>query len=150
MTGLQFPLFEYLRERILKWRRERRGESMGGTREVLVERAGVTGVSAGLSGTVASFVTTPIDVVKTRVMLSAGEGHMDGKGKGKGALAVGREIFGKEGVRGLFKGGAIRSGWTAVAVSLYLSIYESGRFFLEERRKGIEGVDGVKEGDAVM
>lgn len=75
---------------------------------------------------------------------------MDGKGKGKGALAVGREIFGKEGVRGLFKGGAIRSGWTAVAVSLYLSIYESGRFFLEERRKGIEGVDGVKEGDAVM
>jgi hypothetical protein len=32
-----------------------------------------------------------------------------------------------------------------------LSIYEGGRFFLEERRKGIEGVEGGRrEGDAVM
>lgn len=155
MTGLQFPLFEYLRTRILAWRRERGIAKGGKVREQLVERAGVTGISAGLAGTVASFVTTPIDVVKTRVMLSAGaEGDADGrgkeKGKGKGALAVGREIYRKDGVRGLFKGGAIRAGWTAIAVSLYLSMYESGRFFLEERRKGIDGVDGVTDGDAVM
>ena len=157
MTGLQFPLFEYLRARILAWRRERGIGKGGKVREQLVERAGVTGVSAGLAGTVASLVTTPIDVVKTRVMLSAGaEGDEDGRGKGKGkrkgkgALALGREIYRKDGVRGLFKGGAIRAGWTAIAVSLYLSIYESGRFFLEERRKGIEGVDGVTDGDAVM
>ncbi|KAJ6131175.1 hypothetical protein N7523_001635 [Penicillium sp. IBT 18751x] len=155
MTGIQFPLFEYLRTRILTWRRERGIGKGDKVREQLVERAGVTGLSAGLAGTVASFVTTPIDVVKTRVMLSAsadadGDGNGKGKGKAKGALTVGREIYRKDGVRGLFRGGAIRAGWTAVAVSLYLSIYESGRFFLEERRKGMEGIDGVADGDAVM
>lgn len=155
MTGLQFPLFEYLRSRILDWRRGRRDVKEKGSevKEQLIERAGVTGVSAGLAGTVASLVTTPIDVVKTRVMLSAGSESSQGRAGGKvkkGALAIGREIFVKEGVRGLFKGGAIRAGWTAIAVSLYLSMYEGGRFFLENRRKQIEGVGGVKEGDAVM
>lgn len=150
MTGLQFPLFEHLRTRILDWRR-RKGVRGTGVREQLVERAGVTGISAGLAGTVASFVTTPIDVVKTRVMLDAGGESMKGKEKKKGPLAVGREILVKEGVRGLFKGGAIRAGWTAIAVSLYLSIYEGGRFFLENRRKEIECVERVKEdGDVVM
>lgn len=100
-----------------------------------------------MSGTVASFVTTPIDVVKTRVMLSATEntgGEVDGTKKPAkgGTFAVGRKIFFEEGIRGLFKGGAIRAVWTAVGLGLYLSMYEGGRFYLENRRKRIEGVVG--------
>lgn len=123
-------------------------------REQLIERAGLTGISASLAGLVASTVTTPIDVVKTRVMLSASEdggvgskekkgpvGKSISAGGKKGTIAVGREIVQKEGVRGLFKGGAIRAGWTAVSMSLYLSLYEGGRFYLENRRKALEGVD---------
>lgn len=101
-----------------------------------------------MSGTVASLVTTPIDVVKTRVMLSATENTGSGAGEeadgtkkpAKGTFAVGRKIFFEEGVRGLFKGGAIRAVWTAVGLSLYLSMYEGGRVYLENRRKRLEGV----------
>lgn len=172
-TGLQFPLFEYLRANAIDWRRKRRaraittrrldgdqaaasasGSPPEGMREQLIERAGLTGISASLAGLVASTVTTPIDVVKTRVMLSASEdggaGSKDKKGAmgerisaggKKGTFAVGREILQKEGLKGLFKGGAIRAGWTAVSMSLYLSLYEGGRFYLENRRKALEGVD---------
>lgn len=167
-TGLQFPLFEYVRSRVIDWWRKRKATNRSGgggsnassslseQREQLIERAGLTGLSASVSGTVAAFVTTPVDVVKTRVMLSAGGERNrpgrdggggaqakvrgeEGKVKKRGTFAVGREIFVKEGVRGLFKGGAIRAGWTAVGLSLYLSIYEGGRFVLEERRRGIQG-----------
>lgn len=170
-TGLQFPLFEYVRSHVIDWWRWRRdgAASKNGGRyseqtEQLIERAGLTGLSASVSGTVSSFVTTPIDVIKTRVMLSATEGSGSGSGHtqmegakrpNRRALAVGREIFQQEGIRGLFKGGAIRAGWTAVALSLYLSIYEGGRVYLENRRKRIEGVsESLKgrssEGDAVV
>jgi hypothetical protein len=111
----------------------------------LVERAGLTGVSAAMSGTVAAVVTTPIDVVKTRVMLSADGNESK---SAKGPVATGRDIWRHEGMRGLFKGGFIRAGWTAVALGLYLSLYEGGRVYLENRRKEIDGVKGsVGAGD---
>ncbi|KAK5806231.1 hypothetical protein VI817_000489 [Penicillium citrinum] len=153
-TGLQFPLFEYIRTKAIHWRRQRRESLYGvspdkppsGMKEQLIERAGLTGVSASAAGLVASTVTTPIDVIKTRVMLSASEEGREGLANGnnmagkQGTFEVGREILRREGVRGLFKGGAIRGGWTAVAMSLYLSLYESGRLYLENRRKTLDGI----------
>ena len=185
-TGIQFPLFEYVRSHVIDWRRRRKsarekantGDSStrqpSEKREQLVERAGLTGISAAVSGTFASLVTTPIDVIKTRVMLSASDYAGDGgsgsatsdagtegrssgkptKGASKGTIAVGRGIFQKDGIRGFFKGGAIRAGWTAVAMSLYLGLYEGGRLYLENRRKELEGVKGPgfksQDGDAIM
>ncbi|KAJ5160430.1 uncharacterized protein N7482_007434 [Penicillium canariense] len=147
-TGLQFPMFEYVRSHVIDWYRRRKavGHPPGGRgqpsaqREQLIERAGLTGISASVSGSIASVVTTPIDVIKTRVMLSAGDGAPPGARRGRGTWATGKQIFQTEGIRGLFKGGAIRSAWTAVSLSLYLSLYEGGRFFLENRRRRLEGV----------
>ncbi|KAJ5740763.1 Mitochondrial substrate/solute carrier [Penicillium malachiteum] len=171
-TGLQFPMFEFVRLRLIDWRRRQKrqkhvqsGETKktpsSAQRDELVERTLLTGLSAAVSGTVSSFVTTPIDVVKTRVMLSATDIHhqpdhrhgsdykraeeqptvkkMEGPPT-KGTIDVGKEIFRNEGIRGLFKGGAIRPGWTAISLSLYLSLYEGGRMFLENRRKEMEGI----------
>ncbi|KAJ5620351.1 hypothetical protein N7510_004335 [Penicillium lagena] len=192
-TGLQFPIFEYVRSHMIDWRRRRKanqaavasgsGRSSNGTdpseqRERLIERAGLTGLSASVSGTIASIITTPVDVIKTRVMLSASNNQAPSSEKeakseslkGKGAassektatkqpkirtLAVGREIYQNEGIRGLFRGGALRAGWTAVALSMYLSLYEGGRFYLENRRREREGLrDGQRvaneEGETVM
>lgn len=130
----------------------------------LLERATLTGLSASISGTIASIVTTPIDVIKTRMMLSASEGnsssfsssspvikHLKQKTH-KGTLAVGRDIFRHEGVRGLFKGGALRAGWTAVSLSMYLSLYEGARFYLETRRRLRQGVEirSKEEGEVPM
>ncbi|KAF7585070.1 hypothetical protein BBP40_001067, partial [Aspergillus hancockii] len=73
-TGLHFPIFEAVRGELVSWReKNKRDVAKGKGRTSVVERAALTAVAAGISGTIASVVTTPIDVVKTRVMLRAGE-----------------------------------------------------------------------------
>ena len=67
-TALQFPLFERIREEIKKYRDEQ------GTRTNTVLEGGlITAVSAGTGGSISAVVTTPVDVVKTRIMLAAAE-----------------------------------------------------------------------------
>ena len=56
------------------------------------------------------------------------------RGGRAGGLAVGREILRTEGLKGLFRGGALRGLWTALGSGLYLGVYESGRRYLEGRR----------------
>lgn len=52
-----------------------------------------------------------------------------------GGYAVGKEVFHTEGLKGLFRGGLLRSVWTAAGRSgLYLGTYESGRRYLEKTR----------------
>ncbi|KAL1875014.1 hypothetical protein Plec18167_005682 [Paecilomyces lecythidis] len=160
-TGLQFPMFEYLRTHMIEWRRERKGQSAtSSANDLLIERAGITSVAAGLAGSVAAVVTTPIDVIKTRIMLSAGDSEEQRRAavrqnRSRGAWAVGRQVWLEEGMKGLFKGGAIRACWTAVGLGLYLGAYEGGRFYLENRRKEKDiarGKLGLKseEGEAVI
>ena len=147
-TAMQFPLFEYLRERIQhRWRAEQQEKK----KQTVVERASITALSAGLAGGLAATITTPIDVVKTRVMLAAADeggaksssSSSSSSSKGKSAIEVGKGIYQKEGVRGLFKGGALRAGWTALGLGLYLSTYESGRMYLENRREGKDREDAI-------
>lgn len=134
-TAMQFPLFEYLRERIQhKWRQQQQDKK----EQSISERALITALSAGLAGGVAATVTTPIDVVKTRVMLAAsgdGEQHKSTLSGRRSAFVVGKELYHKEGIRGLFKGGSLRAGWTALGLGLYLSVYETGRMYFEKRRE---------------
>lgn len=157
-TALQFPLFERLKQGIKQWRDEQ-----GKTRGTIVESGIITAVSAGSAGAVAAVITTPVDVLKTRVMLSAADGDGDGKeknggsgkgqGKGKAGLvdALGesvqkarggqkgmwqttQEIVQEQGYKGLWRGGALRAVWTFVGAGLYLGAYESGRVYLAARR----------------
>ncbi|MCJ1354309.1 MAG: hypothetical protein MMC33_004297 [Icmadophila ericetorum] len=163
-TAMQFPMFEYLKQSILEYRK-RKGKASG----TLLEKGIVTALSAGSAGSIAAIITTPIDVVKTRIMLSAAnEGgqppkevmkQVEAQGKDVKAEAekarkvtrggrasgftVGTEIFKNEGVRGLFRGGALRCVWTAFGSGLYLGVYESGRTYLEKRR------DTNSDGDAI-
>ena len=159
-TAMQFPMFEHLRESIYEYRR-REGKRSGSFQET----GTVTAISAGTSGSVAAVITTPVDVVKTRIMLAAASRREDGerekvmkevqaqgkdakaeieraqqaaRGGRAGGLAVGREILRTEGVKGLFRGGALRGAWTALGSGLYLGVYESGRRYLEKRRVGDE------------
>jgi solute carrier family 25 S-adenosylmethionine transporter 26 len=65
-TALQFPLFERLRDLIKRYRQD------SGTRtNTLLENGLITAFSAGSAGAFAAVVTTPVDVVKTRIMLTA-------------------------------------------------------------------------------
>jgi solute carrier family 25 S-adenosylmethionine transporter 26 len=65
-TAMQFPMFERLKLSIREYR-DRRGLTTG----TIWESGTITAFSAGSAGAVAAVITTPIDVVKTRIMLSA-------------------------------------------------------------------------------
>lgn len=86
---------------------------------------------------------------------NGGGGMSEGKGNAKaeveraqqaarggraGGWAVGKEVLRTEGVKGLFRGGALRGAWTALGSGLYLGVYESGRRYLEKRRVGEDGL----------
>lgn len=135
--------------------KERRGTGHGDSQNTLnlvVERIGITGVSAGLAGSIAATVTTPIDVVKTRIMLAASDGNTGFKSSSsrkhirQRSWAVGKDVYRQEGIKGLFRGGALRAGWTAFGMGLYLGCYEGGRLFLENRRRD----KSMEEGHAVI
>ncbi|KAF1982913.1 mitochondrial carrier [Aulographum hederae CBS 113979] len=188
-TALQFPMFERLKEGIKNWRREK-GILTGG----VAESAMITAISAGSAGSVAAVITTPVDVIKTRIMLAAsreagddaerksggnekGVGKINGKEalnqasenagkaikdtpknladamgnvksgsgpnpfKSHSSVAITKEIFAQQGIKGLFRGGALRAVWTMLGSGLYLGTYESGRGYLARRRG--ETWDGV-------
>ncbi|KAL4813701.1 mitochondrial carrier domain-containing protein [Aspergillus spinulosporus] len=156
-TGINFPIFEAVKGYLVERRHRQQGyidhsgAGAGAGKEIgrresqepVYERAILTGIAASISGSIASVITTPIDVVKTRMMLAAsGNNPPSSASSGKevskvhGSIwAVGNQIFKDEGVKGLFRGGAIRVVWTAISLSIYLSMYEGGKFFLEKRRK---------------
>jgi solute carrier family 25 S-adenosylmethionine transporter 26 len=152
-TAMQFPMFEHLKTSIKEYRK-RKGTLTGG----YLETAIITSISAGSAGSVSAVVTTPIDLVKTRIMLSAaGESSEEeakkqverAREKGqtldklasekgiakKGSIAVAREILHESGIKGLFRGGTLRGAWTAIGSGLYLGVYELGRVWLGSRRE---------------
>ncbi|KAI1819907.1 mitochondrial carrier domain-containing protein [Xylaria intraflava] len=156
-TAIQFPIFEFARAHL--WGRRggkaRRGAGTA-TQEQrsLLETGVVTGTSAGLAGSFAALITTPMDVVKTRMMLAAGgdgragaqeafervrspglerQGH-----RRRGGLTVAREVIAERGVVGLFRGAILRSVWTAMGSGLYLGMYEVAKAWLGGAQGGDE------------
>ncbi|KAL7628452.1 hypothetical protein AAE478_002655 [Parahypoxylon ruwenzoriense] len=147
-TSIQFPIFEFMRARM--WSK-RPGTSRDGAgyheleKQSLLETGMITGTSAGLAGSFAAVVTTPMDVVKTRMMLSAGDDRdvrqsahdrmADGRHYSRSGLAIAREVIAERGVPGIFRGAALRAVWTAVGSGLYLGAYEVAKVWLA-RGKG--------------
>lgn len=152
-TAMQFPMFEHMKNRIKEYRKRK-----GTLTEGYLETALITSISAGTAGSISAVITTPIDMVKTRIMLQAAgedseqearkkvekarqEGHtLEKLAKDKGttrksSIAVAREIFQESGIKGLFRGGTLRGAWTAIGSGLYLGVYESGRVYLGKRRE---------------
>ncbi|KAH8808328.1 mitochondrial carrier protein-like protein [Xylogone sp. PMI_703] len=152
-TALQFPMFEHLKVAFRQYR-EKRGTYTGS----LAQTATITAISAAIAGSIAAVITTPIDVVKTRIMLSAANESSESaalekvkKARSRGeslhtlamkegavkrnALEVAREVIGENGIKGLFRGGLLRATWTALGSGLYLGVYESSRAWLGSQRE---------------
>lgn len=149
-TALQFPLFEHLKIKI-KTHQQENGTSSGS----LLETGVITAVSAGIAGSIAAVITTPIDVIKTHIMLAAAnEAPQSGKyevskkngssrikspqeNAKKGGMKIAREIYREAGVKGLFRGGTLRATWTSLGSGLYLAVYELGKAWLRDNRESV-------------
>lgn len=156
-TALQFPMFEALRARLRK-RWAGKDSSDPNSADHLFFVGAVNGLSAGTSGAIAAVVTTPTDVVKTRMMLSPygeAKGNAEGKsdvnqknekklpskGKRLSAPQLARLIYREHGIPGLFRGGTFRAGWTFVGSGLYLGTYEVAKTWLRDGREEGDGGD---------
>lgn len=157
-TAMQFPIFEHLKGYFMEKRKKATGEKVDG----IFERASITAMSAGIAGSGSAWITTPIDVIKTRMMLAAGkntDAPKESKDLGKllteglasksskGLWETAKEVAHTDGLRGFFRGAALRAVWTAIGSGLYLGVYEGGRFYLEDSRKEKEDRDHVMQKD---
>ena len=137
-TAVQFPVFEAIRARIWAWRdRQPSRKQAGGVErnQSLVETGVVTGISAAASGAFSAVLTTPTDVVKTRMMLSAGDKRTrEANSKPLSGYQVAHRVYQEKGIRGLFRGGTLRASWTALGSGLYLGTYEVAKVWLKGRK----------------
>ena len=113
-TVVQFPLWEALK----RWRvAARGGSSFAGGGSGRGEQ--VSGLEGGLlgsvAGAVAAGITTPLDVLKTRMMLAREKEPMFG---------MLRQILRESGPRAFFAGIGPRVGWISVGGAIFLGSYQ--------------------------
>lgn len=108
-TSLQFPLYELLKLQLA--RRLHR-------KSLYAHEAGVCGSIAG--GTAAA-LTTPLDVLKTRVMLDLRNSSREKLPSFANRL---RDIYVSEGVGALFAGVVPRTLWISAGGAVFLGVYE--------------------------
>ena len=99
---LQMPIWELLKKR---W-------SIVAGRKLEVEESALCGA---VGGVIAAAMTTPLDVAKTRIMLSD---------KQLGTMYVLRTTFKTEGLSGLFAGVLPRTLWMGVGSLIFFGVYE--------------------------
>lgn len=76
------------------------------------------------SGSFAALVTTPIDAIKTRLMLSAAD-----EGGSSSVHGMFARVYRESGVRGLMRGALLRTAWTGLGLGLYLGSYEQAKIY---------------------
>ncbi|KAI0402981.1 mitochondrial carrier domain-containing protein [Xylaria palmicola] len=104
-TVIQFPLWEALKG----WGRRRKHGA------VVEVGAGESALYGSISGAVAAGVTTPLDVLKTRVMLSK---------ERESVLTVLRDLFANHGIRPFFAGVGPRVMWISAGGAIFLGSYQ--------------------------
>lgn len=143
-TALQFPMFEHIRAKL--W--ERKGGEPDVWNKNLLDTMLICGGSAGSAGALAAWITTPSDVVKTRMMLFAGDPgdeklSREERKRKRGAWSVTKQVFAERGLRGFFRGGLLRSAWTALGSGLYLGTYETAKVWLKRKKPEIDDPAGL-------
>ncbi|KAH7098941.1 mitochondrial carrier protein [Auriculariales sp. MPI-PUGE-AT-0066] len=120
-TALQFPLFEYFKSRF----------------KDSPNRTATTALGAAAAGAGAALLTTPLDVIKTRVMLAAQTPRTSNHPPRASAVATLKSIVQREGIHALWRGGALRMAWTALGSGLYLGSYDWMREYLSAHDKSV-------------
>lgn len=102
-TVIQFPLWEAMKE----WRRRTSGSSMISALD--------SATYGSVAGAIAAGLTTPLDVLKTRMMLSR---------ERQGTLTLLRQILQESGPRAFFAGIGPRIFWISAGGFVFLGTYQ--------------------------
>lgn len=130
-TMLEFGLYSQFKKLI---RIALNKPKLSSTEEIIIG-----GVAGGLTG----FLTTPLDLAKTRLMTQAGAaGAAQYSGVGDVLMKVART----EGVSGLFKGSAARTAWLIPFTAVYFGVHEASKRALRNRKLRTATAQKPKEG----
>lgn len=106
--AMQLPLYEVARDAY--------ADTYCRGRDIQPAEAMVVGAAVGM---LAAGLTTPLDVVKSRMMV--------GTSAGKAVSVVLSDIWAEAGVRGLFKGAGQRVGYLGLNNAIFFNVYELAR-----------------------
>ncbi|KAI1636763.1 mitochondrial carrier domain-containing protein [Biscogniauxia mediterranea] len=109
-TVIQFPLWEALK----RWGAARKRDGSTTTTTTTVG-AGESALYGSVSGAVAAGVTTPLDVLKTRVMLSR---------ERESVITVLKDLLASHGIRPFFAGIGPRVMWISAGGAIFLGSYQ--------------------------
>lgn len=110
---IQFPLWEFMKS---TWS-ERSGQPI---------TAWQSSVCGAIAGGTSAAITTPLDVVKTRIILAEKGSHLAG---GNIFYAL-KHVYQTRGVKGLFAGVVPRVIWISIGGSVFLGVYEKVKITL--------------------
>mmetsp|Transcript_91248 Transcript_91248/g.295006 ORF Transcript_91248/g.295006 Transcript_91248/m.295006 type:complete len:548 (+) Transcript_91248:482-2125(+) len=124
-SSLQFPMYEYLKLALARWRRASGRDETDGLPTWQAASCG------SVAGVLSAVCTTPLDLLRTRLNLRGS--HEDctmpkGIRPSPPALALLREevldVYRSRGVRGFFAGGLCRAAWMGLGGFIFLGSFE--------------------------
>jgi hypothetical protein len=90
-------------------------------------------LTGALAGGMAGVITTPLDVVKTRIQTQSPSSEGGGAHIDNSTVRALRSIFATEGIRGIFAGVGPRLVWTSTQSSIMLLVYQTTIKLLDEK-----------------
>ncbi|KAK4544980.1 hypothetical protein LTR36_003885 [Oleoguttula mirabilis] len=105
-TVIQFPLWEGMKKWALRQRQSTRPKDVTGAESA---------VFGSISGAIAAGLTTPLDVLKTRLMLAK---------QRESVLVITRRIWQEEGGKAFFSGIGPRTMWISIGGAVFLGSYQ--------------------------
>lgn len=115
-TIIQFSLWEYSKASYSAYQHKERGRQEG------LVTATEGAVFGSIAGAIAAGFTTPLDVLKTRIMLARKDSSTTSKRSG--ALRVLQQTWAADGASGLFRGIVPRVGWISTGGAIFLGTYQ--------------------------
>ncbi|EPQ27821.1 uncharacterized protein PFL1_04566 [Pseudozyma flocculosa PF-1] len=138
-TCIQFPLYERLKLEMSRSSLLGHDADSGVSNEKRVRDLPTwqAGIAGSIAGAIAAGLTTPLDVVKTRIMLHRDVGAVADNAAGGGAGGLPRgvntrilptltHIFRTEGVKALFSGFVPRTMWIGLGGAVFLGTFDAG------------------------
>ncbi|KAK2746372.1 hypothetical protein FQN57_003254 [Myotisia sp. PD_48] len=135
-TILQFTMWEGMKDAYASWKKANEPPTSSDIKTISATSSAVFG---SIAGAISAGLTTPLDVVKTRVMLARRRGDGSGAGMGMDKVRVRdivRGIWKEEGFGAFWRGIGPRVAWIGIGGAVFLGSYQRAWNILEGQRRG--------------